>query len=138
MKIAIILFGEGCERGFNGGCICAATQIEQFLVAGVYRDYMIPIGIKETLKDETLLIVCQITGGFFSELPVQIFGAIIGVIIQLADENRGEVECHMDIRIFLQDGSHVVIIFCGMDAHPGAGIDTGIIFIIQGLVLMPD
>ncbi len=138
MKIAIILLGEGCKPGFYSGRVCSAAQIKQLLVAGIYGNYVIPIGIKKTLKDETLLIVCQITGGFFGKLPVEIFGAIISVIIQLADENRGKVECHMDVRIFLQNGSHVVIIFCGVDAHPGASIYAGIIFVIQRLMLMPD
>ena len=138
LQVTVILLGETGQSSFDGRVIGTGAFFQQFLVAREVVDDMRPVGVKKPLQDKALICFGQAAGRFFSRHPVQVPGAVVGEIGQLADQHRRDVEGDMHIRVLRHHRSHVVIVFGGMHAHPGPRIDAVRIFIIQRLVLMPD
>ena len=47
---------------------------------------MIPIGVKKTLQNKSFLLQRQFSRRHFGQDPIEVFGTVQGIIIQLADQ----------------------------------------------------
>ena len=137
LQVAKILFGVGFNCRGNRGIVRAATQVQQFLIAWVNRDDVVPVCVKESLEDEILLLGGQFPRGHFRQHPVEVFYAVFRVILQLADQRRGQVDGRPNAFLSRDYLRHVKVILGGVHTHPRAGVNAVLILIIHRLMLMP-
>jgi len=137
LQIAEVLFGKVFNCGSNCSFVCAAAQIEQFLVARVNRDDVVPVGVKEPLQDEGLLFHGQFCCWDFRQHPVKVLGPIIREVLQLPDQGRSQVDCRLHAFLCGNHLSHVEVILGGVHTHPGSGIEAIFVFVVHRLMLMP-
>ncbi len=138
LQVAVILLGERFQSLVDRGRVAVAALVQQFLIARVARQNLLPVHIEEALQDKALVFFGQLRGGLFSHHPIQVLGPVFQVILDLADEHRREIEGHMHVRVLAHQSAHVVIVLGAVHAHPRTGVDPVVVFIIQRLVLVPD
>jgi len=137
LQIAKILLSEVlCRRG-DCRLVRAAAQVKQFLVSRVNCDDVIPIGVKETLHDESLLFHSQFRRRYLRQDPIEVLRAVFGVILELTNKGRGQVDSRFHALLRSNHLSHVEVILGGVHPHPRSGVDTIFVFVIHRLMLMP-
>ncbi len=115
---------------------------QELRVARVDLDLVPPVGVEETGYDEVLIDVGQVLGRCEAEFHPEVGGAVLGVVVQLDDHRRNEVDRQMHVRVVGHDRGHGVVVADRVQADPREEIGARRVSVhahaIERLVLVPE
>src|SRR6516225_2936236 len=114
-----------------------AESLPEFAVARVASDQVDRIRLKEILQGEAALFEAQVAGGPGRDLEEWVLGGPRDVVLDLGDERGHQVKVLVNLREFIQELDHAIVVLQGMQAYPGKPVLAGDQILIEGLVLMP-
>ena len=139
LKVPIILVGEPAAELFQTKLRGLQPPFLQELPEPRVRfHHRLPVAHEKIGQDELPILRGEFFGRLKAELQEEVLCFFGGIVVQLPDEGRNEVEGLPDARVILQQGDHVVISLEGVKTHPGEGILPGQGVPVIGLMHVPE
>ena len=120
-----------------GGIARAAKSLPQFMVARIAADHVHRIRLKQILQGETAFVGSQVfrrRGRDFQERIVRRSGH---VVLDLRNQRGDEIESLVNVGKLVQQFDHPIVVFQGVQAHPGQTVFPRDQIFVERLMLVP-
>src|ERR1700730_6453941 len=111
--------------------------VVQLAISRIAIDHTAGGGLEKVAQHELLLGFVQALGWLDGAIKKRIARFAGSIFLNLYNHGWHQVESLMDVREFLQNLDHAVIIFERMETSPGQTVFTGRQILVEGLVLVP-
>jgi len=138
LEVEDVLVREGAGAVDPVGARAVPRHVQKFQVPPVGFDHPLPVGGEEVVDDETPVLGCHGRRVHHEMKEEGVGRAPFGIVQDLFQERRDEVEGRHGPFAFLHDGRHVVVILHGVEIGPGQGVIAHQGVPVQRLVHVPD
>ena len=136
LKVAEVLSAEGGAAVDH--VLLRLMSVIEFAEARIAVDHAAGIGHEEIAQDEGAFFVGEGFGGFQGDVEERVIGLAARVLFHLHHHGGHQVEGLLDLREFLEDFDHAVVVFEGVHAGPREAVFARGQVLVEGLVHVPE
>ena len=124
--------------GFFSRIAMLAESLAQFPISRIAANQIRRVRLKKILQGELPLFLGQILCRFCRNLQKRILRRPCHIILNLGNQRWNKIEVLVNVREFVEQLHHAVIIFEGVHTHPRQAVLASHQILVKRLMLMPE